>query len=127
MPWSVLIAYTCPICGASFESTHYKRPARCPDCRKAHRAKRSLINYHKRMEEGRQCEKRRDPSYDGAHKGAPESVYSDQCAIPLIREYAACAYCGKVTDIINHYCALCRANGANEWQCEHPWSIRDER
>lgn len=68
--------------------------------------------------------KQRDTAYDpGARLGAPASVYSSQCAIPLIREHAACVCCGKVTDITNHYCPVCRANGANEWQCMNPDTI----
>jgi predicted amidophosphoribosyltransferase len=124
MPWSVQIDYTCPVCKKQFQSTHYKPPERCPTCRKEHRAKRSLVNYHKRMEEHRAKNKHRDTAYDpGARLGAPASVYSSQCAIPLKREHAACVCCGNVTDIVNHFCAVCRANGANEWQCMNPGTI----
>lgn len=68
--------------------------------------------------------KHRDTSYDdNSRMGAPASVYSSQCAIPIIREVAAYYCCGNVTEIINHYCPTCRACGANEWQCMNPGSI----
>lgn len=69
--------------------------------------------------------KHRDTSYDGgARLGAPESVYSPQCIIAIRREVAACRCCGKVTEIVNGYCAVCRANGANEGQCMNPREIQ---
>lgn len=118
MPYAVATVYTCPICGIAFSSTHYKRPARCPACRKIHRAERSLINYRKRKAAGRPYGVKRDVSYDGnARNGAPESVYASTCVIHLRREVAQCQCCQNVTDLINGYCAMCRANGANEWQC----------
>jgi hypothetical protein len=69
--------------------------------------------------------KKRDTAYDsGAREGAPESVYSPQCVIAVRREIAPCACCGQVREIVNHYCAVCRANGANEAQCMNPESIK---
>lgn len=118
MPWSVSINYICPECGKQFQSTHYKRPDRCPACKKIHRAKRSLINYHKRKEEGRESDhKRRDIAYDGVRVGPVPSVYSSACVIHLRREVGRCHSCHKVTDLINNYCELCRGNCANEAQC----------
>jgi hypothetical protein len=117
MPWSVAVDYICPDCGKPFQSTHYRRPARCPVCKKAYRAKRSLINYHQRKAEGRAYDKKRDPAYDDVQLGAPPSVYASGCVIHLRREVAACRCCRKVTDIINGYCEVCRSNGANEAQC----------
>lgn len=117
MPWSTLIDYVCPKCGEPFQSTHWECPERCPKCRKEHRAKRSLINYYKRKEEGRSYSKVRDTAYDGVRIGPDPSVYSPTCIIHLRREVAACRCCGRVTDIINGYCDVCRVNGANEAQC----------
>src|SRR5512136_206136 len=124
MPWTVLIDYVCPVCKKPFQSTHYKCPERCPACRKAHRAARSLINYHQRRDEGRAYSKTRDPAYDGTHLGAPSSVYASTCVIHLRHEVAACQCCGRVTDIINGYCDVCRGNGANEPQCDNAVKIK---
>lgn len=117
MPYSVLVNYICPKCGNPFQSTHYKCPDRCPVCRKIHRAKRSLINYYKRVEEGRQPSKTRDAAYDGVRVGPAPSVYSPTCIIHLKREVAKCRCCGNVCELINGYCPICRGNCANEAQC----------
>lgn len=118
MPWSTPIDYVCPKCHKPFQSTHYRQPERCPACRKIHRAKRSLINYYRRMAEGRESDhKRRDISYDGVRVGPAPSVYSSGCVIHLRREVAACRGCRQVRDLINGYCELCRGVGANEAQC----------
>jgi DNA-directed RNA polymerase subunit RPC12/RpoP len=124
MPYSIQISYICPICGKSFLSTHYKRPERCPICRRSHRSKQALINYYKRKEQGRAYDKRRESGYDNIRCGAPESVYAPTCSIHLKREYAACQCCGTVTDIINGYCDVCRCCGANEAQCINAERIR---
>lgn len=117
MPYAFLVDYICPKCGKPFQSTHYKRPDRCPTCRKIHRAKRSLINYRKRVAEGRIPSKKRDSAYDGVRLGGDPSVYSPTCIIHLRREVGQCHGCHKVKDLINGYCELCRGNCANEAQC----------
>jgi hypothetical protein len=74
--------------------------------------------------------KDRDGSYDkGAHYGAPETIYTTFGGAGLVikREVAACHACGKVTDLINNYCAVCRGNCANEAQCLNPRTIRVSR
>lgn len=125
MPWTFSQKYVCPVCGASFLSTHYKRPDRCPDCRKARRRERILANYYQRRAEGRDpSQKKRDRAYDGNRLGAPESVYASLSVIHLRYEVAACRSCRKVTNIINGFCSLCRGNGANEQQCTDPREIK---
>lgn len=124
MPWSVPRQYICPICGIGFRTTYYKQPQRCPACRKAYRRKKLLENYHQRRAEGRDTSQKRDRSYDGAHLGAPESVYASLAVIHLRYEIGACQSCRKVTDLINGYCDLCRGNGANEKQCLNPSRIK---
>lgn len=124
MPRSGAIKYICPICGSGFRSTYYKRPDRCPACRKAYWRKKHLENYHQRRAEGHDTRQKRDKSYDGAHLGAPESVYASLAVIHLRYEIGACQSCRKVTDLINGYCDLCRGNGANETQCINPSQIK---
>lgn len=48
MPWSIPQKYTCPACGAEFESTANRAPERCPTCRKQHNHRRTAENYRKR-------------------------------------------------------------------------------
>lgn len=63
----------------------------------------------------------RDHAYDkGRAPGKAQSVYSPQCIIQITRSYGLCANCGKEHDLINNYCAVCRANCANEAQCMNP-------
>ncbi len=126
MPWSFPVEYTCQTCHKAFWSTHYKQPSGCPECRRIKRSAQILANYHQRRAEGRQSNHHggRDPSYDGTRMGAPPSVYSSSCVIHLRREVARCQCCGKVTDIVNGYCALCRGVGANEQQCDNAEGIR---
>lgn len=124
MPWSVAIKYIATICGHEVWSSHYKAPDRCHECEKKHHAKRMLDNYRKRRAEGRDTSQKRDKAYDGAHLGAPESVYASLAVIHLRYEVGACQSCRKVTDLINGYCALCRGNGANEQQCINPKGIK---
>lgn len=125
MPYSFYTTYTCK-CGATYKSNHYKEPDGCPACRRKHHAKRGLQNYRKRKAEGRYVNsKKRDPAYDGHLKGAPPSVYTSTSVIHLRYEHALCqGGCGKVTDIINGYCSLCRGNGANEAQCANSECIK---
>jgi predicted amidophosphoribosyltransferase len=124
MPYTCLIDYACPVCKKQFQSTHYKPPERCPECRRKHRAKRSLANYHKRFAEGTHHTKDRDTAYDGVQLGAPPSVYASTCVIHLRREVAPCQCCGNVRELINGYCEMCRGNGANEAQCANATRIR---
>ena len=128
MPYAYKIIYTCPVCGKQFESVHYKCPNGCPQCRKQLRRNRMNALRERRRIEGRPLPnyKKRSRAYDvkDIEQGAPESVYSPQCVIHVKRGVGECAFCGNVTEIINNYCAVCRANGANEKQCMNPRNIR---
>lgn len=124
MPLTYSVDYICPECLRPFSSTHWKRPDRCPACRKARRARKSLENYYKRMAAGYGTSKKRDRAYDGTRLGAPESVYAPLSVIKIKREIAACRSCRKVTHILNGYCELCRGNCANEAQCLNPKKIK---
>jgi hypothetical protein len=69
--------------------------------------------------------KARLPEYDARRGlGKEASVYSTRSnPIMIVREVGACDCCGNEHDLINGYCDVCRACGANERQCEHAEEI----
>lgn len=120
--------FTCVECGATFYSRAYNAK-RCDNCKDTHRKARTLENYHKRravLIVERRERKTRDLAYDERRGlGAPESVYSSMCSIHIKRSVGRCAGgCQRVTNLVNGFCEVCRANGANESQVMNPSRIR---
>jgi hypothetical protein len=63
--------------------------------------------------------------YDGGRGlGKEASVYSTRSnPIVLVRKFGECHCCGLERNLINGYCEVCRACGANEQQCQHSQEI----
>jgi hypothetical protein len=59
------------------------------------------------------------PEYDNTHHyGPPPNVYSTRDnPIALVRSFGECLCCGLERELVNHFCDVCRACGANEAQC----------
>lgn len=64
--------------------------------------------------------------YDGGRGlGADTSVYSTRSnSIQLVRSVDECACCHQKRELVNGYCEVCRACGANEHQCMNTVEIQ---
>jgi hypothetical protein len=69
------------------------------------------------VDHGSACASKRAGEYDTRKRGTKASVYSPHCVLKLVYSHGICAGCHGEYDLIDAYCATCRACGANERQC----------